>query len=219
MRDSFNDPRPAPPKVPPVPTLLRTSTVVYGLMSALGLAIVFWGHKNLTRILSLPLAAPIEVLRLLGIGLLGGGVLMVASYFFEDWFSSYRDLKAVMTRLLGPCSVAMVLYLAAISAFAEELLFRGAIQPFAGLALTSVLFGLLHMGGDGRISAWSVWAVLAGLLLGWMYDETASLWPPVAAHFTVNAAALLGFRRAYRNYVNATAAAEPTAPPAGDDES
>jgi membrane protease YdiL (CAAX protease family) len=183
------------------PQLLRTSTVIYGVMSIIGLAIVFWGHKNLSSVLSLPTHEPMEVLRLIGIGLLGGGVLLVASYFFENWFNSYRGLKDAMTRILGPCPAWMAIYLAVISAVAEEVLFRGAIQPFAGLVLTSILFGLLHMGGDGKISAWSVWAVMAGLLLGWIFSETGSLWPPIIAHFTVNAAALLGFRRSYRNYI------------------
>jgi membrane protease YdiL (CAAX protease family) len=93
----------------------------------------------------------------------------------------------------------MALYLAVLTGFGEELLFRGAIQPFAGLLLTSALFGLLHMGQNGILSAWSVWAFLAGLLLGWMYDETASLWPPIIAHFCVNAVSILSLRRAYRN--------------------
>lgn len=183
-----------------IPNLLKTSTLVYGVMSAIGLAVVALGHKNLAAVFQIP-SATLEGLRLVGIGLLGGGVLMVLSYFFENWFASYRDLKALMTRLLGPSSALTVIYLAAISALAEELLFRGAIQPFAGLWLTSALFGLLHMGGDSRISAWSVWAFIAGLLLGWIFKETGSLWPPVVAHFAVNAVALLGFRRSYRRYL------------------
>src|SRR5690606_2359125 len=143
---------------------------------------------------------PYEIFRLGAIGVLGASLLLVLSYFFEDWFPSFRDLKSVIMRFLGPVSIPMALYLAVVTSVGEELLFRGAIQPFAGLVLTSVLFGLLHMGQDGLVSAWSVWAFIAGLLLGWMYEETHSLWPPILAHFGVNAVSILNLRRSYRGY-------------------
>ena len=180
--------------------LARRSTVVYGVMTVVGLALLHFAHKTLRRSLAVP-TEPIEGLRLLAIGALGAGLLLVLSYFFEDWFESFRDLKTVIMRFLGPVSVPMAFYLALITAFGEELLFRGAMQPFLGLGLTSVLFGLLHLGKDGLVSAWSVWAFIAGLLLGWMYLETGSLWPPIIAHFGVNCLSILSLRRTYRNYL------------------
>lgn len=180
-------------------TLLRRSTIWYGVMVLIGLAVLRFGHKNLRQALALPVD-PYEVARLTTIGLLGAGVLLVLSYFFEDWFPSYRNLKSSIMRVLGPVSVPGAIYLALLTAFGEELLFRGALQPFAGLVLTAVLFGLLHLGTDGLISWWSVWALIAGLLLGWMYDETASLWPPIIAHFGVNTVSILNLRRAYHRW-------------------
>jgi len=192
-------------------SLVRKSTLVYGVMSVLGLLAVAFGHKRLQPAFALP-AEPLEAARLVVIGLVGAGLLLVLSYFFEDWFPSFRELKTMIMRVLGPLSVPMALYLALITSFGEELLFRGAIQPYAGLLLTSVLFGVLHMGQNGLLSAWSVWALVAGLLLGWMYEETQSLWPPIVAHFGVNAVSLLGLRRAYRGYAAHVAAAEPKDP-------
>jgi membrane protease YdiL (CAAX protease family) len=180
--------------------LVRKSTIVYGLMSLVGVLLVRFAHHALERSLAVP-KDPLELTRLVSIGALGALLLLVLSYFFEDWFPSFRELKAVIMRFLGPCTVPMALYLAVITAFGEELLFRGALQPFAGLFLTSVLFGLLHMGRDGLVSAWSLWALIAGLLLGWMYAETGSLWPPIVAHFGVNAVSILNLRRAYRGWV------------------
>jgi membrane protease YdiL (CAAX protease family) len=141
---------------------------------------------------------PREAARLVLIGLVGAGLLLVLSYFFEDWFPSFRELKAFVMRFLGPVSAPTAIYLALLTGVGEELLFRGTLQPFAGLVVTSVLFGLLHMGKDGLVSAWSVWALVAGLLLGWMFDETGSLWPPIIAHFVVNAVSIMNLRRAYR---------------------
>jgi membrane protease YdiL (CAAX protease family) len=199
---------------PPVPSLIRKSTLVYGAMTAVGLVVLQLGHRTLAQALTVP-QDPYAAARLALIGLLGAGVLLVLSYFFEDWFPSFRDLKSTIMRFLGPCTVIGALYLAAITSVGEELLFRGALQPFAGLVLTSALFGLLHMGKDGVVSAWSVWALLAGLMLGWMYEETGSLWPPIIAHFGVNAVSILSLRRAYRgwaSHLQATAAAAPTRP-------
>lgn len=205
--------QPRPTSLEPLtPKALATkSTIVYGVMTLIGLAVLAFGHKNLGAAVQWPDDARAAV-RLVTIGGLGAGLLLILSYFFEDWFSSFRDLKAVMMRFLGPVSVPMALYLAVITAFGEELLFRGAIQPFAGLVLTSVLFGLLHMGQDGLVSAWSIWALVAGLLLGWMYEETASLWPPIVAHFVVNATSILGLRRAYRNWQQHVADADSPEP-------
>ena len=177
--------------------LIRKSTIVYGIMIAVGLALVGFGHKTLGRAMAVP-QDPYELLRLVLIGGLGAGLLLVLSYFFEDWFPSFRELKSVIMRFLGPCTIPMAIYLALITSFGEELLFRGALQPFAGLVLTSVLFGLLHMGQKGLVSAWSVWALIAGLLLGWIYEETGSLWPPIIAHFGVNTVSILNLRRSYR---------------------
>jgi membrane protease YdiL (CAAX protease family) len=179
--------------------LVRKSTLIYGVMSALGLAVVAFGHKNLPALVTA--AGPAAFGHLALVGLLGAGILLVLSYFFEDWFASFRELKTQLVRLLGPISVPVALYLAVLTAFGEELFFRGALQPFAGLVLTSVLFGLLHMGQNAKISAWSVWALIAGFLLGWMRDETGSLWPPIVAHFGVNAVSLLTLRRNYRAYL------------------
>lgn len=179
--------------------LVKKSTVVYGVMTLLGLAVVTFGHKTLPRAFAIP-ADPYEALRLVAIGALGAGLLLVLSYFFEDWFESFRELKAVITRYLGPVTAPMAVYLSVITSFGEELLFRGAMQPFAGLVLTSVLFGLLHMGQRGVVSAWSIWALIAGLLLGWIYEDTGSLWPPIIAHFGVNCWSILNLRRAYKGF-------------------
>ena len=183
--------------------LLRKSLVIYGVMAVIGVAVMLFAHKNLESAFAWPSDWMVAG-QLISIGLLGAVVLLVTSYFFEEWLPSFRDLKAAVMRLLGPSSVATALSLSVVTAIGEELLFRGALQPFAGLFVTSFLFGLLHMGKDGLLSAWSVWAFLAGLLLGWMFNATGSLWPCMIAHFAVNAVSILKLRRAYNAWLNLT---------------
>ena len=189
--------------------LLWRSAVVYALMTAAGLAVMGLVHKNLAPSLYWP-SAPRDGARLLAIGGLSALVLHVMSYFFEEWFASYRRLKALVVALLGPCSLPAAIYLSLATAFGEEILFRGALQPLVGLFPAALLFGLLHMGRDGLASTWSLWALLAGLLLGWVYQETASLWPPIIGHFLVNMTSILSLRRLYQRFLahQASAAAE-----------
>lgn len=176
--------------------LVKKSAVFYGSSSCIGLGVMWVFHKSLPGAVGAPLSFE-EGLRWGAVGALAALVLLVLSHFFEDWFTSFRELKSVIVQLLGPVSVPVALYLALVSSIGEELLFRGAIQPFAGLWITAILFGVLHM-GPGALSTWSLWAALAGLLLGWIFEATGSLWPPIIAHFIVNTVSILSVRRTWQ---------------------
>lgn len=89
-----------------------------------------------------------------------------------------------------------LLFAAGVSAgFVEELIFRGIlfrwIEEFGGswaaLAITSALFGLVHIANDNAtwFSSFTI-AVEAGLMLGGAYMLTRSLWAPIGLHFGWN---------------------------------
>ena len=177
-------------------SIVHISTILYGAFAAVGIGISAYGHHNLRTILSVP-AQPTEAGKLLAAGLLGAGILWVLSKSFEWSFRSYRMIKAAMVQVLGRCTVPVAIYLAFASSVGEELLFRGAIQPTLGIGMTALLFGLLHIGPSGNLSTWSIWAVAAGGLLGYMFDQTQSLWPPLITHFAVNAVSILQLRAIY----------------------
>lgn len=79
---------------------------------------------------------------------------------------------------------------------AEEMLFRGVVQtrlieyikhPMSvtiGLVITSILFGLLHVGGGWKLA---FLATLAGMLYGYVYIRTGRLEMAIAAHIALNA--------------------------------
>ena len=52
------------------------------------------------------------------------------------------------------------------SGVGEEAFFRGAVLQEFGLVISSLLFGLAHIGPDRRYLVWTVWAVLAGFVFG-----------------------------------------------------
>jgi uncharacterized protein len=193
--------------------LIKISTIVYGLMTLVGCLVIHLGLDTLSEVFATNLPYT-EWARLGAVGALAAMLLLIFSYFFENWFESYRQLKNLITKLLGPCSFFTAIYLAFASAVGEEILFRGAIQPYAGIFITSILFGLLHLGQDGKISSWSLWAMAAGLLLGIVYESTGTIWAPVLAHFLVNAFSILKIRRSYQQW----AILNPSQSPSVNDE-
>ena len=84
-----------------------------------------------------------------------------------------------------------------LSGVGEEAFFRGALQPALGIVVASLLFGVLHIGPDRRYLVWTVWAVGAGFLFGFLYIWTGGLLAPVTAHVLHNAATLLLWKRSH----------------------
>ncbi len=85
------------------------------------------------------------------------------------------------------------------SGVGEEVFFRGALQPVLGIVVASLLFGALHVGPDRRYLIWTLWAVGAGFLFGFLYLWTGGLLAPITAHVLHNAATLLLWKRSRRS--------------------
>jgi membrane protease YdiL (CAAX protease family) len=198
-KSSVSDEHPEKLQTPslPSPSIVEMSTMIYGVMGAIGLAATYWGQGNLQKLFSIPKSPELQ-LKFAAIALLGIGVLLALSYFFEHWFIGYRMLRRSMLTILGDVSLPAAFYIALLSSVGEELLFRGAIQPSVGLVVASGLFGAMHLGPGGRISSWSVWAFLAGLLLGAIAESTQSLLPAIAIHFGINSASIIWLRRDWK---------------------
>lgn len=84
---------------------------------------------------------------------------------------------------------------ALIPAIAEELLFRGALQHFftfcfknihVAVLLSAALFSAFHGQIYGFMPRW-----ILGILLGYLFAYSGSVWPGVLAHFMNNALSLL----------------------------
>jgi membrane protease YdiL (CAAX protease family) len=177
-----------------------SSSVFYVGMAGVGAMVSLYRHHSLKKILSLPSEMP-ALLTLLGLGLLGAAVLLIAHHLFEEQFPSFKVFRHVLMQMIGAATIPVALYLAFISAIGEELLFRAAVQPVLGLVGTSLLFGLLHLGPQGLISIWTLWAIISGLMMGWMFDSTGNLWPSLICHFLVYAVSMLAVRVQYRRFL------------------
>ncbi|MEY4630163.1 MAG: hypothetical protein RIQ81_283 [Pseudomonadota bacterium] len=162
-----------------------------------GLSLMHFWQGNLHSSLTIPAVVP-ERWRLLAGAITAAGFLLTSSAALESWNQSFRELKKMFQQLIGPAPTWVALWLALVSSVGEETFFRGALQPTLGIFPTSILFGLAHLGPDGRIGVWSLWACVAGLILGWTFAESGCLWPAIVAHFLVNGISLVTLQRQYR---------------------
>ena len=184
--DAVNTDRHESPKTPTGLTqraLLRSSLVIYPLMGFVGFEICWWYHRNVQALFAwqdLPLA------RFAAIVLTSLGFLSLGQLLLEDFFPSYRRLKWTFAQLFKDLKWHQIFVLAALSSLGEEILFRGAIQPFLGVWITSIIFALLHTDPEGKISVWTLWAFVGGLVMGYATYSTGSLYPAIAIHFAVN---------------------------------
>ena len=168
---------------PTMQDFLKMSTVAYSAMAVVGFEICWWWHQNVGS-----LFGPIRYGRRDTVVIVIASVLflMLLQKVMEEFFPSYKKFKYTLASIMGQFGWLGALWLAIISAGGEEILFRGAIQPFLGLWFTSALFGLLHLDPEGGVSVWTFWAIIAGLILGASVSVTGSLWPAIAIHFVIN---------------------------------
>ena len=176
----------SPSQPSPAPPLSRASLVIglYGGMALVALVIAAGrGNPDLYRIGSRPgwllAAGPLAGVAL---GLAVVGLTRVATKHFR-WA---RDLHASFRDLLGPLTSNEIIILALASSIGEELLFRGALQPWLGVWVQAMVFALLHVGPGKRFLPWTASAFVLGVAFGWLAEWTGNLGAPIAAHFAIN---------------------------------
>jgi membrane protease YdiL (CAAX protease family) len=98
-----------------------------------------------------------------------------------------RALRGEFRAALEGASSGDLVMLALASGCAEELLFRGALQPWLGLWITSLIFGAVHFVPNKALLPWAIWAGVMGVLLGLVHEHTGSIAGPVIAHVLINA--------------------------------
>lgn len=117
------------------------------------------------------------------LGLVAGAAAAVLIMHWRPLHVIAEDLaRLVAWEHLSTWDYISVAFMAALG---EELLFRGALQPLIGLVPTSVIFGLLHATSVAHV----ILAGSLGLLLGWLFHWSGSLWPPIAAHLVLDTVA------------------------------
>lgn len=123
----------------------------------------------------------------LGLGVGAAVVLLATWWLLAHRLAAGRQLERKITAVLGPLARDEAIALAFLSAVAEELFFRGAVQGSWGLGWATVLFAVLHTGPGLSFRLWTLFAALAGALFGGLMLWRGNLLAPIVAHFLVNA--------------------------------
>lgn len=97
-----------------------------------------------------------------------------------------KTLRQDFRTLLADATPGDALWLALVSGVGEEILFRGALLPWWGLAASSFAFGALHVGPSRRFWIWTVWATATGAVLGAIYEASGRLEGAILAHVLIN---------------------------------
>ena len=183
---------------PPMLTLGRwmgVRPILYGWVAVAGVLLAH--HVSLRRIDRLPWsaaglgrAAARPRLIVWGFGL---GALAIAGPSLVLWALGMLRLE---TQPDGSVLAegARALFLLAPLAFTEELLMRGyplallreVSTPATAVGVTSVAFGLLHIGNPGSSAPAILMAMLAGVMLGAIVVASESLYAATAAHIAWN---------------------------------
>lgn len=124
-----------------------------------------------------------------------------------------REMEASATELteqfLNTSSIGMMFVnlfvMALLPAVGEEMMFRGWLQRVLGRSVnyhtaiwvSAFVFSAIHFQFYGFIPR-----MLIGAALGYLYCYTGSLWAPIVAHFTNNAAAVITAFMAYNGYTS-----------------
>jgi uncharacterized protein len=135
----------------------------------------------------LPLPPATSHVYSLAIGLAFGSLIAVATRLSVPRWAWAKNLHLELRPLARGLSASGILALALSSALGEELLFRGLLQPWIGLWLQTLLFGIVHQLPGPSRWIWVTWATLVGLALGALFELTGSLAGPIAAHALINA--------------------------------
>jgi membrane protease YdiL (CAAX protease family) len=100
----------------------------------------------------------------------------------------------------------LVVVMALLPAVAEEFCFRGTIQttlaqtslgPIGAIIITGLTFSLVHFEFDNFLAIWCM-----GIVLGFLYYYSGSIWVNVTAHFFNNLAVVVGKYAYMRGWVH-----------------
>ena len=74
----------------------------------------------------------------------------------------------------------------------EEIMFRGFLVPRIGIVASAIIFGLAHYSYMSTFGVEMLGALIFGLLAGYVFKRTKSIYPGIVAHIIVNTIAIIG---------------------------
>lgn len=183
-------------------------SLTYAVQMIIPIFFIWWmGHIRSKD----PMVKPVKIDRphigkfnvvTLGITLM---ILTVALGYFLDPITDLFKMPDYFKQLfanMGDKYWDTVISTAILAPLCEEFIIRGTMErgllsyksPLVAILLTSFIFGLIHL------NPWQFFAAfLIGLLLGWVYYRTHSIWAAIFIHFVNNFFSVMSMKL-YPNY-------------------
>ena len=135
------------------------------------------------------------------------------SFNIPDWMLIFDDNAEKITKYFLKMNTLgdlffNLLVIAIIPAIGEELLFRGYLQqkirqwlgkPHGAIIITAILFSAIHMQFQGFLPRFAL-----GIVLGYFFYWSGSLWVPIIAHLLNNAMAVTFAYPTFSDYAHLT---------------
>ncbi len=178
-----------------------TYSTASGLLYAVTFVVPIWFYRWLSKddaVQPMRARAPMPRKTVLYV-LFGLAVVSAAAYLnalilgLFDYGSFAEDVLHEAGTSTNLELVLLFFTLAVVPAFVEELLFRGLVLsnllPYGrttAVLASAVLFGLMHQNVEQLL-----YATAAGVVIGWVYVCTGSIWPCILLHFCNNLRSVL----------------------------
>lgn len=153
----------------------------------------------------LPEVKVAEVLRLnyrsiqIVVFLAGSGLLLGLQLLFHYYVSKDHLTEEINILLINTFSLPELAAIFFFGALTEEILFRGILQPWLGIWLASLFFTLIHFRYLKKLFL-LLEVFLMGLILGWTFWQSGTIWVPAFCHFTVNILTAFLIKKGYLPY-------------------
>jgi len=125
-----------------------------------------------------------------------GMMLFLAIFLTEVLLNVFQELTHIslptnVQTLFAGLPLYFLVFAAFVAPFNEEIFFRGLLVSRLGIVLSALFFSLLHyLNYQASISEF-IAAFIFGLLAGYVFKRTKSLYPSITAHILVNSLAAI----------------------------
>ncbi len=112
-------------------------------------------------------------------------VIIVDFIIFKTAPKDLVDDGGINEKIFEKRTIPHIIFLTALIAVSEEILFRGVIQSHFGLWIASLIFAVLHF---RYLSKWLLFIMVMSIsfLLGVVYEITSNLFTTILAHFLID---------------------------------
>lgn len=161
--------------------LLINLYATQALTLIIGIIWLLFQRQNLFQLLALP---KLPDALWWGLGL--AAAVVVIDLLISRWVpEEAADDGGVNERIFKHRAIWHIAVISLVVAICEELLFRGAVQHAIGPYWTSIVFAAIHVRYLRHwIPTGLVFSISYGL--GWIYEQSGTLWAPILAHFAID---------------------------------